>query len=190
MPLDKKVQEALAKKLRQEMKLMDVEEVKKDLVEWLEQIPFPNYPGAASWADCIKTFPAKPEEQQMESGMRLRVNFRLYTDDNEYLVSFLESLNPNSRGKYILTVHVNWQKQEKQIQEQLETIYFGKFDDGLKAKHTIWAQTIEKEQIRAALDSCAIAILGNELQGEPSYETAGIPIKIPQVAAKFPSSDD
>jgi len=190
MAVDQKTREAIAKKLRKEIKLMDVDEVKKEVVEWLDDIPYPEYPNKNSWAECVTTYPAKPEDKELESGIRLRISFKLYTADNEYLVSMLESLSPESRNTYFLTVHLNWKKHEKLVQEKIEMNYRGHFDDILKAKHTVWAQTFEMPEIREALGNAAKAILGLELKGDPPEITGGIPIQVPLVKTHFPPSEE
>ncbi len=70
-------------------------------------------------------------------------------------------------------MHVNWKSNEWRLQKALEEVYTGQFDDALKAKHTIWAQTFRQWQLHEALNGCALAILGQELAGESCTEKEG-----------------
>ncbi|MFQ5454426.1 MAG: hypothetical protein ACE5D6_09615, partial [Candidatus Zixiibacteriota bacterium] len=59
-----------------------------------------------------------------------------------------------------------WKDQEWHIQKILDQTYNDEFNDVLKAKHTIWAQTFREHELHEALNSSLIAIMGNELVGE------------------------
>ena len=173
MPVSKEVKEAVLNELQKDEPLMDIEGIKQELLDWLAQIPFPAYPGAACWEDCLQAFPAAPEEKQQKSGISIRLTLPLYTRENKYLIAIMESLDPASRGVYFLSMHVNWKSNEWRLQKALEEVYTGQFDDALKAKHTIWAQTFQQKQLHEALNGCALAILGQELAGESCTEKEG-----------------
>ena len=173
MPVPKEVKEAVLNQLRKDDPLMDIEGTKQELLDWLAQIPFPAYPGAACWEDCLQAFPAAPEEKQQKSGISIRLTLPLYTRENKYLIAIMESLDPASRGVYFLSVHANWKSNEQCLQKALEEAYTGQFDDALRAKHAIWVQTFQKGKLHEALNGGALAILGQELVGETRTDNEG-----------------
>ena len=173
MPVSKEVKEAVLNELQKDEPLMDIEGIKQELLDWLAQIPFPAYPGAVCWEDCLQAFPAAPDEKQQKSGISIRLTLPLYTRENKYLIAIMESLDPASRGVYFLSVHANWKSNERCLQKALEEAYTGLFDDALKAKHAIWVQTFQKGELHEALNGCALAILGQELVGESYTEKEG-----------------
>jgi len=177
--------------IKKKAPLMDVRYFKAQFLEWLSEMKFPGYASADSWEECLKVFPPEAGEDKKESGLRLRMALRLYTVNYQYLISVMESLDVDSRGSYIMTVHVNWKKEEKRQQKKLEENYIGHFDDSLRARHVIWAQTFRKEEFVEGLNSCARAILANELIPETEYEKKGESIlKIQSIHPNFPSEDD
>ncbi|MBN2227073.1 MAG: hypothetical protein JW763_06880 [candidate division Zixibacteria bacterium] len=188
MAISDSARKAVLNELKKREPLMDIESVRQELLDWLEQIPFPDYPDASNWRDCIKTFPADENDQDSDSGLRVRLALRLFTAHNRYVVSLMESLDPGSRGVYILTAHVNWKEDERKRQMMVDRGYIGHFDDVLKARHTIWAQTVRRGEIHEGLNACAAAILGNELTGTCRNEIEGTrvtigpvqPVKLPE----------
>ena len=173
MPVSKEAKEAVLNQLRKDDPLMDIESTKQELLDWLAQIPFPAYPDAACWEDCLQAFPAAPEENQQKSGISIRLTLPLYTRENRYLIAIMESLDPASRGVYFLSAYANWKSNERCLQKALEEAYAGQFDDALRPKHTIWVQTFQKGELHEALNGCALAILGQELVGESCTEKEG-----------------
>ena len=180
MSLKMDLHKLLKKEVQQSQPLMDTDEVKEVFLDWLAEIKFPAYPNAASWEECLKVFPPEPEEKELESGRRIRLALCLFTRENQYLLTLSENLDPTSRGIYSLSVHVNWQEKEKQLQKLVEETYTGHFEDTLRAKHTLWAQTVRVEDIREALNNCAVAILGNELVGRRENKIDKSKISKPQ----------
>lgn len=187
MPVSKEAKEAVLNQLRKDEQLMDIEGTKQELLDWLAQISFPAYPGAACWEDCLQAFPAAPEEKQQKSGISIRLMLPLYTRENRYLIAIMESLDPASRGVYFLSAHVNWKSNERCLQKALEEAYTGQFDDALRPKHTIWVQTFQKGELHEALNGCALAILAQELVGEARTDNEGEPVeRVCPGAVRFP----
>jgi len=171
--------------------LMDVEAVKADLLGWLAELKLPSGCKAASWADLIHVFPANPEDIKQTSGVRVRLALQLNTRQNKYLVSVMECLNRDSRGVYLISVHVNWRVPERQVQKLIDENYRGHFDDVLRARHTLWAQTFRPEELGEALGSCVKAILSNELVAAKPQEPELEPIKHPQgLPPRFPQAEE
>ena len=190
MVVSNELKTTILDKLQKSEPLMDVETVRQTFLDWLAQIKLPAFPNADSWDDCLMVYPPSPEEQFLEEGIKIRLSLRLYTSQNQYLISIMECLEPSSRGIYIICTHVNWQKSEWQIQKAVEEKYAGELIDVLKAKHTVWAQTFRYQEFHQALNSCAVAMLGNEFRGEPcNNEPAGTRIEHPTLQTlDFPSN--
>jgi hypothetical protein len=176
MPVSNATKKAVKKDLLKKEPLMDLPAVKQTLLGWLAQWKRPDRDDN-DWTDLVQEFPATAEELEAERGTRMRLAVRLTTKENRYLIAILESLNPESRGVYFVSVHVNWKKAEYRHQEALEKSYAGQFDDMLKAKHNLWVQTFRTEELSDALNSCAVAILGHELMPPPTGEPSGQPLK-------------
>lgn len=171
--------------------LMDVEATRAELVCWLAEMKLPPGCQATTWESLIKTFPSKPEEISETSGVRMRLALPLATKENKYLIAVLECLEPDSRGNYLISVYVNWKAPERQMQKLVEEGYRGHFDDVLRGRHTLWAQTFRAGELAGALDCCAKAILSNELVSRPDDMLDCKKIKIPSTtAARFPKSED
>jgi len=191
MPVSENKKKAVLNELKKMRPLMDVDSMKKEFLRWLDQFELPAYPDAHSWADCLKTFPPREEEHLMNKGLKLRLALKLCTVSNQYLVSILESLEPCSRGIYIISVHKNWHTGEKRLMKIIEENYAGSFNDTLRAQHSVWIQTFKADQLHEALNSCASAILGNELTAHTVENNSGEPIDIPaRTRVKFPKQDD
>ncbi len=171
MPLSKARKSAVKKELLLNQPLLDVVGTKVVLLKWLGQWNRPDNPDSNDWADLVQEFPADPGDNELTSGMRMRLVVRLATSGNRYLVAVLESLDPHSRGVYFISVYVNWKESEYRFQQVVESSYVGHFDGTLKAKHTLWAQTFRRRELLDALNSCAVAILGHELIVPPIDET-------------------
>ncbi|MCX6835236.1 MAG: hypothetical protein NTW07_08920, partial [candidate division Zixibacteria bacterium] len=100
-------------------------------------------------------------------------------------------LEPDSRGNYLISVYVNWKAPERQMQKLVEEGYRGHFDDVLRGRHTLWAQTFRSGDLGEALDCCAKAILSNELVSRPDAARDFEKIKIPlPTAARFPKPEE
>lgn len=145
----------------------DLNKVRAELCDWLEQIPFPFYSDASNWNDLIKEYRDDDNQKKQTSGIKLRLRLKLYTTKNEYILSIVECLDSDSLDNNIVVVHVNWKHDELNSFEAINHEYQLHFDSLLKAKHTIWAQTFKLKELNDALDQCALAILGNELKGSP-----------------------
>lgn len=191
MPVSNKLKSAVKKQLLQEEPLMNVEEFRLKMLGWLAQFDFPAYPDARSWTEVLRSFPTLPGEETKESGLKVRLTLYLYTRQCPYLITVIENFNPDSRGVYILSAHVNWKGREKRLQRTLESGYTGKFDDILRAKHTVWAQTFRESEFIEALNSCAVAMLGRELEGQAGRTDDGQPvIRTGPYHATFPQPDN
>jgi len=178
MPISDQAKQAMLIELKKHEPLMDIESTRRELLDWLEQLPFPAYPDVSRWEDCVKTFPLDENDKKSDSGLRIRLAVRLFTAQNRYVISIMESLDPSSRGVFILTAHVNWKESERKKQMMVDRGYIGHFDDVLKARHTIWAQTVRQGELHDGLNSCATAILGNELTGRCRDDAEGTPVTI------------
>lgn len=166
MPVSEEVKSAVKNELLKGEPLMDLPAFKKDLLSWLEQLPAPG-DSDSGWEKQVHEFPAEPDDAKADNGTRIRLAVRLATSVNRYMIALLESLDPQSRGVYFATVHVNWKEDEYRKQEAVEQSYAGQFDGLLKAKHNLWTQTFQMHELHKALNSCAIAILGHELAKQP-----------------------
>jgi hypothetical protein len=171
--------------------LMDVDATRTELVCWLAEVKLPPGCQATTWESLIKTFPSKLEEKMETSGVRIRLALPLVTKENKYLIAVLERLEPDSRGNYLISVYVNWKAAERQMQKLVEEGYHGHFDDVLRGRHTLWAQTFRAGEMANALDCCAKAILSNELVARPDTVLDCEKIKVPSTtAARFPKPED
>lgn len=180
-----------AKEAPETKPLMDVEAARVDLARWLAEIKLPPGCQATAWEELIQAFPSKPEEKNGTAGVRLRLALPLATKDNKYLIAVLECLEPDSRGNYLISVYVNWKAPERQMQKLVEEGYLGHFDDVLRGRHTLWAQTFHSGDLAEALDCCAKAILSNELVSRPDSTLDLEKIKIPSpTAARFPKPEE
>ena len=171
--------------------LMDVEAARVELVRWLAEIKLPPGCNVTTWEGLIQAFPSKPEEKSETAGVRLRLALPLATRENKYLIAVLECLELDSRGNYLISVYVNWKAPERQMQKLVEEGYRGHFDDVLRGRHTLWAQTFRPGELADALDCCAKAILSNELVSRPDAALDCEKIKIPSLtAAQFPGPEE
>ncbi len=193
MPISEEAKKIIAKEpvleLTRDKPLMDIDAVKEEVLTWLEQIRYPGSGEHETWENCMTITPPLPEERKLESGLRIRIRFRLFTEKNQYLISILESLDPASRGNYILATHVNWQEKERQLQKLVEQAYKGQFDDLLKARHTIWIQTFRIGELFDGLNSCAVAILENELVDKSRCQSDVAVFKVQPIITNFPDQD-
>lgn len=170
--------------------LMNIEGVRGDLLDWLAEFRLPSGSQAQSWADLVQVFPAEPEDKEATSGVRIRLALRMATKENQYLIAIMECLARDSRGVYLLSVHVNWKPREQQIQKLVEEHYRGHFDDVLRARHTLWAQTFRDGELSEALTSSVKAILSNELVAQKLPEIDCEKLKHPQpTIARFPKAE-
>ncbi len=190
MPLSKAVKSAVKKELLQKEPLLDVAGTKTVLLKWLSRWNRPDNPDSNDWADLVQEFPADPGDNELTSGTRMRLAVRLNTKANRYLLAILESLDPHSRGVYFISVFVNWKEDEYRFQQVVENSYAGHFNDALKAKHTLWAQTFRQRELLDALNSCAVAILGHELIVPPTDETPDMVKHRPDEIPSFPEPLD
>lgn len=166
--------------------------LREELYAWLAELKFPGHSNGSEWQDVV--IEREPTEAELKaiSGVKVRFGIRLYTRENQYLISIFESLGPDNVGNFILTVHVNWQALELRKRQEIEQSYGSEFDPTLRPKHTIWAQTFREGGMAEALNSGAVAILGHELQPSPPKEKSlGETVKPqPTQAPVFPDTDD
>ena len=159
------IKQAIVKQHRKDLPLMDVEKVRREVLDWLRQVKYPAGSDGDSWEDDLRVYPPGEGDKKVKSGLKVRLALTLQTARNTYLLSIMECLAPDSREVYILSAYVNWQTNEKRFQEALDRGYLGRFEDVLRARHTVWAQTFRENELHEALDACARALLGNELVG-------------------------
>jgi hypothetical protein len=172
------LKEALLDHFQREEPLMDTPSMRERIVEWLGNLPYPG-DNDKGWEDCLTEFPSDSEEKKSDKGVKIRFALRLRTARNQYLMSILECLAPSARGNYILSVHVNWDEQERKQQKMLEDTYQDGFDDTLRARHTIWVQNFKEDEIEQALSAGAVAMLGQELIAEPLSDNQEMPVDLP-----------
>jgi hypothetical protein len=182
---------AQAEQEQARLPLMNVEKMREELLSWLAVMKLPVGVEAESWEDLIQVFPAEEGEQEMDTGVRARLALRLSTRENRYLISILESLEPDSRGTYLIGAHVNWKSDELKKQQRVDREYRGTYDDLLRSRHVLWAQTFREGELEEALNSCALAIMNNELVAEPTPALETKPIPRQQASPpEFPTADD
>lgn len=176
MSQKEQIADAILTELQKGLPLMDVHKVREELTTWLKQLPLPNNSNANSWDELIKEFPVKENEKELTEGLKIRLSLRLSTPSNNYIISIIESFVPSSREKYIIAVYAGWKKDEWAIQKQIDELYKGGFDDTIRTNHIIWIQNFTKNNLEQALNSCAIAIMGNEIN-EVKSTSKNEPIK-------------
>jgi hypothetical protein len=166
------VKSAILERLREAdsrgLKTAAIGDIREEFLTWMAQLRFPATGEGDSWEARVRTFPPADTDERESSRLHMRLALRLCTPSNRYLISVMECLAPDGRGVHVLTVHANWRDDERLMQKRLDEGYVGRFDDMLKTKHTIWAQTVRTGELHEALNSCAVAILGNELVAEPA----------------------
>lgn len=167
------VTKKIAREVRTKGRTAALEKIRKELNGWLTELKFPSYPDATSWQDVLLEYKQTPEDFDAQKGVKVRFALKLYTTENQYLVSIMESLGAIDVGNHVLTVHVNWQSEELRKRRTLEETYGSHFNEMLKAKHTIWAQSFRDGKLTEALNAGMIAILGHELKPEPPKEHIG-----------------
>lgn len=163
----------VAKQVKSKGRASVLEKIHRELSVWLAELKWPKYSGASSWEEVVIEYKVTPEEIDAKSGITVRFALRLYTAENQYLISLMESLGPLDEGNFVLTVHVNWQSDELRKRKALEETYGSHFDEMLKAKHTLWAQSFREGKLADALNAGVVAILGHELKAEPPQEKIG-----------------
>lgn len=161
----------------------NLETAKHNILDWLNQIKFPMYSNCTDWEDCLIVHADETEQAiPPQDGFKLRFNLKLYTMHHSYLLSIIECFSTQDKKVGIITVHQNWDEKEFKIQKAIETSYQKNFQDALRAKQTIWAQTFFEDKLFEGLNSCALAILGNELKGEPQKkEVTTFKMQVPAV---------
>lgn len=194
MDMPDKLKLALEAKTRQEQAaarpLLDLDAVKTELFQWLAELKLPAEAEVSSWEELVREFPAELEDKE-RTGVRVRLALGLCTKENRYLISIMECLDVDSRGVYLISAHVNWKADELKIQKKVDEGYLGHFDDVLRAKHALWAQTFRLQEFTDALGRCAIAILGHELVHRPDQLIDVESIVQPRVASpSFPEPTD
>jgi hypothetical protein len=168
----------------------DPESLKQGILDWLAEIKMPAFPEAKSWEDHLQVFRPRDDQEAGDPRFEMRLAVRLYTQWNQYLLSILESHDEAGKPVYAATTHVNWESKDKRLHKVLAEGYTGGFSGGLLAKHIIWAQTFRVGELVDALNCCAVAILGQELVGEPPGDADGEPVTRPHPKpTSFPPPD-
>ena len=165
----KTTKEMMKKAVRQEQakeRRLPPDKLREMLLNWLAEIKIPAGTDADSWEDLIQVFPVN-EDEERDTGLEILFAVRLATRDNRYLITIMRSLWLDHPSVGIVSTHVNWKPTERRMQAAVEKTYTGEFEDILRTKHTLWAQTFEIHEFTDALDSCAVAILSKELTAAP-----------------------
>ena len=176
MSQKEQIADALLTELQKDLPLMDVPKVREELNTWLEQLPLPNNSNANSWKELIREFPTQENEKELTEGLKIRLSLKLITPSNNYIISIIESFVPSSRDNYIIAVYAGWKKDEWAIQKQIDELYKGGFEDTIRTPHIIWVQNFVYGKLNEALNSCAIAIMGNEIN-EEKFPSKDKPVK-------------
>ncbi len=157
------------------------DKAKEILLNWLVGIKIPAGSAADSWEDLIQEFPVD-DDSNRDTGAEMLLAVRLATRENRYLITVMRDLSLDQPGHGTVSTHVNWKPTEKAMQAAVERTYTGDFDDILRAKHAIWAQTFRIQELRDALNSCAIAIISHELRPAPDdpVKLESVPLSQPQ----------
>jgi len=193
MPISDKIRDSIKVELLKARPLMDVDRVREEIFEWLAEIKGPVFRDVTTWEKNIKVLPLDDEDKSEVAGRRIRFALHFYTKENQYLITIIENLALSSRDVYIISVIVNWSNKERQNQQMIDQAYTGNFEDTLRARHTLWAQTFQIEELHDALSNCAVAILGNELVEKCESKNNGVPLTdiYPQnVSFPKPSEDE
>jgi len=190
MSQKEQISEALLTELQKEIPLMNVVQIKEEMLEWLKQLPLPQSTNIKSWEERIQEYPQNDSDKSIHEGLRIRLSLKLKTSSNKYVISIIESLSPSSRDKYIIAIYAGWKKEEWNLQKQIEETYKGGFDDIIRPKQVIWIQNFESGTLYEALNSCAIAIIGHELckeNIEPKINSIKHPL---QTNFTYPDKED
>ena len=181
------LKEVLMDHFQREEPLMDTPSMRDRIVFWLENLPCPDGKDV-TWNDWLKEFPSDPEEKKADGGVRIRFALRLHTAKNQYLLSILECLSPSARGNYILSVHVNWDEQERKQQKMLEDTYQDGFDETLRPRHTIWVQNFKDDELESSLAAGFVAMMGQELMAQVPRIDRSATVEIPHTGpTEFPT---
>ncbi len=150
---------------------MDFKRIKDEFLLWLSQFNFPEYTDAVSWEECLETFPDLSQDTPKPTeGLKLRFLLKLYTVNHRYIVSVIECFDADAHGKGILTVHVNIDQTEYNLQKTIELTYKDSFDNSLKPKQTLFVEPFDTNSFLDSLNNAGLAILGNELTGSMSHK--------------------
>lgn len=184
---------SIRKAIKLNASYLDFKDLKVEIVNWLSLVKFPDYQGVDNWSDLIKEFPAHSDEDDSgidKATVVLRLALRLYTTQHQYVISIMECLGEGAEGIGIITLHVNWQEYEKNIQQRVDLCYKNKFDDILRAHHALWTQTFRQDDFVEGLNNCAMTILSNELKGHLPLGDAKESINIThQLKPNFPKKE-
>jgi len=146
---------------------LDFEKVKNEILLWLSHFDFPSYENASNWEECLESFPdPTPDCKRPTEGLKLRFLIKLYTSEHRYIVSVIECFDSDALGVGILSVHVNIDKIEYNLQKTLELTYKNTFDNSLKPKQTLFVEPFNLSTFSDSLHNVCNAILGNELLGK------------------------
>lgn len=191
MSISDKIREAIKNELLKARPLMNIERVHEELLQRLSEIKSPAFPDIESWNKNIRVFPPDENEQEESEGGKVRFAVNFYTKENQYLITIIENLGFDSRDVYIISVIVNWSSRERRDQQLVDRAYTGHFEDNLRGRHTLWAQTFQIEELNEAFNNCLAAILGNELVEKKGTDTDSMPLPdIYPHQVSFPDSDE
>ncbi|MBI4719782.1 MAG: hypothetical protein HY770_00815 [Chitinivibrionia bacterium] len=142
---------------------MNLEKARSELLDWLSQLKFPANDSDKRWDDCLRLFPAAEGEEDLDSGIRLRMSVRLGTRNNQYEISVLECLETSARGTFLACCHLGANEMETQLRRLTTKSTAVRVEDVFKSRATIWVQSFHEGGLLPALDGCGRAILGQEL---------------------------
>ncbi len=160
----------------------DFERTKDELLLWLSQFKLPAYPDCSNWEECLESFEDPISESKRPSeGLKLRFLLKLYTTNHRYIISIIECFDLDANGVGILSVHVNIDQLEYNLQKTIELTYKDSFDNSLKPKQTLFVEPFNTETFLESLNNVGLSILGNELTGSmPTKELPTVKNIVPQ----------
>lgn len=175
-------------------KLPPLESARKETLDWLTNLIISPDVERLDWEKALKFFPPDPEEDEGETGFKIRLAVRLHTRENRYLITIIGSLDPADEARFIICAHVNWKSQELKMKTMLEEAYSGNFDQHiLTGSHVLWIQIVTPGEFHEALNSCATGILGHELVSGPTHVDTTVvkrPMATPEIIGSKESSTE
>lgn len=192
--MDEKKQklESIKSALRESLKdRLSFDKTKAEILSWLSQFRFPNYPNASNWEECLESFPdPSPDCKTPKDGLKLRFLLKLFTSDHRYIISVIECFDADAQGVGILSVHVNIDKTEYNLQKTLELTYKNSFDSSLKPKQTLFVEPFNEQSFLISLQNAGNAILGNELVGISTSKSLPTIKNIVPQKVTFPDTEE
>lgn len=169
---------------------LDFNYTKEMLLLWLSQFDCPAYPHASNWDECLETFQDPSDDCKIPTeGLKLRFLLKLYTTNHRYIISIIECFDIDAHGKGILSVHVNLDQTEYNLQKTIELTYKDSFDNSLKPKQTLFVEPFDLNALIDSLNNAGLAILGNELMGDMTRQELPTIKNNPPQQVTFPETE-